>query len=276
MESLLAFLKKIHFFLIFLLLEAISLSLVVGSDEKRNGLVLTSCNRISGNIYDIASSYMGYFNLRGENIFLTRELAQLKSFSQMAWYRDTASFKFDTTFIPKYQFIPASILKNSVNKTNNFLTLNVGSKHGIHPDMGVVSSQGIVGVVVSVSENFCLVISILNKKIGFSAKLKNNNFYGSMVWPGDDYRYAILNEIPNHVEVNKGDTVVTSGYSAIFPMGIVVGTVDDFSKNSDDNFYTIKLELASNLKNIQQVFVIHNTMQEEQLELEKHESEFVQ
>lgn len=276
MESLLKFLKKIHFFLIFIVLEIISLIYAIGSDVRRSSVFLTSANNISGFIYSIAWNYVGYFHLRQENEHLTNELAMLKNQSPMAYIVDTAKFITPQDTTCKYKFISAQVLKNSTNRTNNFITLNVGEKHGVKPDMGVISTTGAVGVVVAVSNNFSLAISVLNKKIGLSAKLKNNNFYGSLVWPGDDYRMAVLTEIPNHIELHEGDTVVTSGYSAIFPEGIPVATIKSYQKNSDDNFYSINVELSSDLKNVSNVFVIENKMQEEQKELEEQSDKFVQ
>ncbi len=276
MESLLKFLRKIHFLLIFIVLETISLIYVIGSDVERSSVFFTSANNVAGFFYDIAWNYIGYFHLRDENEHLTNELAKLKNQSQMAFIVDTAKFVTSPDTTCKYRFISAQVLKNSTNRTNNFITLNVGEKHGVRPDMGVVSTTGAVGVVVAVSKNYSLAISILNQKIGLSAKLKNNNFYGSLIWPGENYQMAVLTEIPNHIELHEGDTVVTSGYSAIFPEGIQVATIKSFKKNSDDNFYSIDVKLSTDLKNLSNVFVIENKMQQEQKELENQADKFIQ
>ena len=278
MDSLLRFLKSIHFQLIFIALEVIALILAIGGDAKRNSVFCTSANFVTGRIYDLAWNYVGYFNLREENAMLMEQLSNLRRKSSAFYITDTAEFRNQTDSLGKlkYRFITASVLKNSINGKNNFMTLDVGKEHGVHPDMAVVSASGAVGIVVNTSEHFSLAISLLNNKVGISAKLKNSNFYGKLNWTGEDYHTAILHEIPNHVILNVGDTVVTSGYSAIFPSGIPVAVIDSFERNSDDNFYSIKVKFTTDLKCLSNVFVIENLMQEEQYQLEEQESKFVQ
>ncbi len=277
MEAILKFLSKIHFLLIFILLEVFSLVLLVGSDVRRNSVFNTSANSMVGRVYGFTSKYAGYFNLREENAELMGQLSQMRA-RNYSFIADTSQFRnyHDSLGKLKYRFLTATIIKNSVNRANNFITIDVGSDHGIRPDMAVVSAAGVVGVVVAVSKNFSLALSVLNGKVGVSAKLKSQNFYGSITWPGDDYRYAELDEIPNHVELNKGDTVVTSGYSAIFPPDLPVAVIEDYERNSEDNFYSIKVKLLTDLKRVSNVMIIDNLMQQEQRDLEALESKFVQ
>lgn len=278
MDSLLRFLKSIHFQLIFIALEVIALILAIGGDAKRNSVFCTSANFVTGRIYDLAWNYVSYFNLREENAMLMEQLSNIRRKNSMFYVSDTAKFQTQTDSLGKlkYRFITASVLKNSINSKNNFMTLDVGEADGVHPDMAVVSASGAVGIVVNTSEHFSLAISLLNNKVGISAKLKNSNFYGKLNWTGEDYHTAILHEIPNHVILNVGDTVVTSGYSAIFPPGIPVAVIDSFERNSDDNFYSIKVKFTTDLKCLANVFVIENLMQDEQYQLEEEESKFVQ
>lgn len=278
MDSLLRFLKNIHFQLIFIALEVIALILAIGGDAKRNSVFCTSANFVTGRIYDLAWNYVSYFNLREENAMLMEQLSNIRRKNSMFYVSDTAKFHTQTDSLGKlkYRFITASVLKNSINSKNNFMTLDVGEAEGVHPDMAVVSASGAVGIVVNTSEHFSLAISLLNNKVGISAKLKNSNFYGKLNWTGEDYHTAILHEIPNHVILNVGDTVVTSGYSAIFPPGIPVAVIDSFERNSDDNFYSIKVKFTTDLKCLANVFVIENLMQDEQYQLEEEESKFVQ
>jgi rod shape-determining protein MreC len=278
MDSLLKFLRRIHFLLLFILLEVLSLIMVVNGNGRRNAVFHTSANYIIGNIYDFTWNYVGYFNLREENEMLMQVLSNIRANSDDFIVRDTARFhdRTDSTGRIEYRAIRASVIKNSASRRNNFITLDVGSEQGIKPDMGVMSAAGAAGVVVAVSQHYALAISLLNSKTGISAKLKTNNFYGSVVWTGDDYRYATLTEIPNHVELHHGDTVVTSGYSAIFPPGIPVATIEDFKRNSDDNFYSIKVKLLTDFKSLSNVFVIENLNQQERKDLEAEESKFEQ
>ncbi|MBQ1697988.1 MAG: rod shape-determining protein MreC [Bacteroidales bacterium] len=278
MDSLFRFLRRIHFLLLFIVLEVVSIIMLVKGDGRRNTVFHTSANYIIGNIYDFTWKYVGYFYLREENEMLMQQLLNIKVNSREYITADTAQFHDhkDSTGRLEYRLIPASVIKNSTNRQNNFITLNVGSDNGVKPDMGVMSAAGAAGVVVAVSKHYALAISLLNRKTGISAKLKTSNFYGSMTWPGDDYRFTMLNEIPNHVELHKGDTVVTSGYSAIFPPGLPVATIEEYTRNSDDNFYNIKVKLLTDLKCLTNVFVIENIYQQERKELEEEEAKFVQ
>ena len=275
MEAILKFLNKIHFLLIFVALEVISIILLVGSDVRRNSVFNTSANSLIGSLYNFTWKRMGYFNLREENADLMRQLSSIRARSNQ-YITDTASFrtKSDSLGKPIYRYINGTIVKNSVNRQNNFVTINVGSSSGIQPDMGVISASGVVGVVVAASPNFSLVLSMLNGKVGVSAKLKSQSFYGTITWPGHDYRFAVLDEIPNHVPLQKGDTVVTSGYSAIFPPGIPVAVIEDFEKNSEDNFYSINVKLLTDLKRVSNVMIIENITHDERKQLEAQEANF--
>ncbi|MBQ5402779.1 MAG: rod shape-determining protein MreC [Bacteroidales bacterium] len=278
MDSLLNFLKRIHILLIFVVLEAISLTSLIGGDVRRNSVFNTSANYIAGHVYDLTWRYVGYFYLREENASLMRQLSKIRSNSSSSYIIDTARFhdKLDTLGKLKYRYITASVVKNSVSRQNNFITLDQGSANGVREDMAVISASGVVGVIVAVSEHYASAISLLNRKIGISAKLKTNDFYGSIIWLGEDYRKAVLNEIPNHVELHQGDTVVTSGYSSIFPPGIPIATIESFEKNTEDNFYKINVKLLTDMKCVSNVFIIENLMQDEQLNLESLENKFVQ
>lgn len=278
MDSLFRFLKRIHFLLIFIVLEVLSIVMLVRGDGRRNSVFHTSANYIIGNIYDFTWKYVGYFHLREENEMLMQQLLNLKVNSSDFVTADTARFRDqkDTTGRLAYRIIRASVIKNSISRQNNFITLDVGSDLGVRPDMGVMSAAGVTGVVVAVSKHYSLAISVLNHKTGISAKLKGSNFYGALTWPGDHYRFANLNEIPNHVELHQGDTVVTSGYSAIFPPGLPIATIEDFHRNSDDNFYNIKVKLLTDLKCLTNVFVIDNIFQKERTDLEAEETKFEQ
>lgn len=278
MDSLFRFLRRIHLLIIFMALEALSLVMLVNGNGRRSAVFHTSANYIIGNIYDFTWKYVGYFNLREENTMLMQQLSNIRTNSNEFITFDTARFhdRTDTMGRITYRAISASVIKNSISRRNNFITLDVGSDKGIKPDMGVMSAVGAVGVVVAVSKHYALAISLLNNKTGISAKLRTTNFYGSLIWQGDDYRYATLNEIPNHVSIKQGDTVVTSGYSAIFPPGIPIATIEDFARNSDDNFYSIKVKLLTDFKCLANVFVIENINQQERKELEAEESKFEQ
>ncbi len=170
----------------------------------------------------------------------------------------------------QYFYTPATVINNTIYRKFNYLTINKGSRHGVLPDMAVISADGIVGVVQNTSKNYATVISVLNTKLGISARLKNSEFYGSIKWDGLNYRKVVLNEIPNHAIIQLGDSVVTSGYSIIFPEGVMIGTISDFAEDKEgSNFYDIKLKLSTDMKKLNHVFVIGNFLKDEQKELEK-------
>jgi rod shape-determining protein MreC len=174
----------------------------------------------------------------------------------------------DTVIKQRYTYMNAQVVFNSIVNQKNFITINKGALNGIKPDMAVISPSGIVGVVWAVSNNFATVMSVLNIDYKVSAKLKKNNYYGSLVWEGDDYQKARLLEIPYHVDVKKGDTVVTSNFSNIYPAGIPVGIISEFSKTKQDNFYNIKLTLTTDFKNVEHVYVIKDILKGERDSLE--------
>lgn len=271
MEGLIRFLKRFYFLILFLILETIALFMAIGSDVQRSSVFLNSANVVSGFLYDWMQNYVQYFHLKDENKNLIKEYIELKNSSEAAFFMDTTKFyaKGDTISSRKFLYKHALVLKNSIHKSNNFITLNKGENQGVRPDMGVVAANGIVGIITSSSKNYSIALTVLNSAIGLSAKLKRNQYFGSLIWDGKDYRYAVLKEIPNHLELNIGDTIVTSGYSAIFPKGVLIGSIADFKKNSKDNFYTIKVKLSVDFKKLNNVIIIENLHQKEQLQLEE-------
>jgi rod shape-determining protein MreC len=182
--------------------------------------------------------------------------------------KDYFSLVYDTLNKRQYTYRSAKVINNSTNKYFNFITLNKGSLNGIRKEMGVISSKGVVGIVKDVSDHYTSVISILNTRLHISAKLKESGFFGSLNWDGKDYRYAWLNEIPIHAPVKVGDLVVTSGYSSIFPEGILIGTVEEVEKDKGESFFRIKVRLSVDFKDLSYVEVISNNMRDEQFNLE--------
>ncbi len=215
-----------------------------------------SANKVSGFLYERYSGVTTYFTLRQNNDALLAENQRLHT--QVLTY-NTSLVRTDTSVYESlYSYQTAEVVKNSVSKENNIITINKGKKQGVRENMAVVSPDGAVGVTAKVSDNYCTVVSILNKRMGVSAKLKDTEYFGSIVWTGYDYRYGLLNEIPNHVKINKHDTIVTSGFSAIFPQGILIGTVDSIQRVTEDNFYDIRIKLSVDFKNLRYVYIIEN------------------
>jgi len=272
MRSLIRYLIKNHAFVLFLLLEIFALTMVVNFNSFQKATYLNSANRVTGKIYDTYQSVTGYFGLTKINAELAAENARLRSLLEN---RPGVSLFSDSLAVDQmrndsvYRFIPAQIINNSVNRPFNYLTLNKGSRHGIKPDMGIISAKGIVGVVGQVSESYAMGLSVLNQRWSISAKLKKNAYYGSLIWDGTDYQMAGLTEIPLHVDIAVGDTVVTSGYSSIFPEGILVGTINSFSKPEGENYYRIDVKLSVDFKSVSYVEVVEIKSRSELDELDK-------
>ncbi|TDN37434.1 rod shape-determining protein MreC [Hymenobacter sp. UV11] len=167
-----------------------------------------------------------------------------------------------------YPLVPARVLNNSLRAVDNYLTLNVGEADGVQPGLGVMSATGVVGQVKSVSAHYATVFSLLHSKMAVAAKIKRDGTFGSVKWPGDDYSHALLDYIPRQNRLVVGDSVVTSGYNAVFPEGVLVGTVESFVKEPDKNFWTVKLRLAVDFSRLTYVYVVHNRPRTERDSLE--------
>ena len=269
MKEIIKLILKYHFTIIFILLEIVSFSLIIRHNEYQRAIFSESASILFGNISAIATDVKNYFRLKETNESLANENILLKNrLEQYELSRDTivqGTFMQDS--IPVYEYIGAKLVNATFNRTKNYLTLDRGLKNGIWKEMGVCSPDGIVGLVQDLSGQFAIVISLINVDSRISAKIKKNSYYGSLQWDGVDYRYSYLNDIPYHVEVNEGDTIVTSGLSKIFPEGITVGYVESVDKETA-NFLKIKVRLAVDFKRLDYVYVILNNKKNEQTGLE--------
>lgn len=270
MKNFFLFLWRQYFFFLFLILEIISFILIVQNNYYQRSGFINTTNEFSGGILTMFNNVSQYFSLRGTNKDLAEENARLMNASENSFMKtDSKVFYYnDTLYQQQYEYVSAKIIRNSTNKSCNYLTLNKGSKQGITKDMGVMTSTGIVGIVNEVSENFSSVISVLHKDFKLSAKLRNNEQLGTMTWDGENYRSGELVDIPTHVKPKVGDTVVTSGYSTSFPAGILIGTVTEIKIEKGDNFYTLVVLFSTDFNNISYAYVIRNILKEEQDNLE--------
>lgn len=270
MKNILNFVTKNHILILFVLLEVLSLGLLYRHSYYQRASLVNSSNYVSGEAFSAYHGAIEYVNLKKVNEELAMENAALRSLKADA-YIALQKFTFDkedTIYKQRYRWFTAKVINNSTNRRNNYLTLNRGSLLGVQKEMAIVSSGGIVGIVKDVTPHFSSVMSILHKDMRVSAQLKKSNYFGSLTWDGKDYRYADLSDIPKHVELKKGDSIITSYYSTIFPQGIMIGTVDEFQKAPSDNFYKIKVRLSTNFKNLNNVYIIENLFKEEQDTLE--------
>lgn len=270
MKNLFALIWRNNFFLLFLILQSICFFLMVSNKKYHQASFLNSTNKAVANVNKLVSAVTQYINLKENNEALSRENAALKSLFPDVFYIDSAQkiVKHDTLYKQQYTFTPARIINNSVNRRNNYLTLDKGTAQGVGPGMAVITSQGIVGVVKDVSEHYSSVMSVLHKEFKLSVRVKKNGYIGSLVWEGYNSAYVTLDYIARHVPVAKGDTIVTSNFSSIFPEGVMVGTIDNVDDVAGD-FFKIRVKLSADLGSLTYVYVVNNLMRNEQVKLEE-------
>lgn len=232
--------------------------------------VLNSSNEVVAGVYQSAANTKEYFSLRQENEKLANENAILRNLlrSNYATIPLKVYIRKDTLYKQQYSYTSAKVVNSSVNKRRNFLTLNAGLDKGLRQDMAVMTSDGIVGIISNVSENFSSAMSLLHKDVRVNCQLKKDGSYGPLVWDGVDYRFCQLNDIPTHSKITKGDTVVTSELSGIFPEGLMVGTVESYERRPNESFYTAQVRLSADLKKANHVYVITNRFKNERDSLE--------
>ncbi len=265
MRNLATFIWKNNYFFLFGILQLFSLWLVVENSIFQRSAIISSSNTVSGSFLSIYNGIEQYFYLKYNNAELVKENAMLLSKAKNAFLvTDKTEFlSNDTLYRHQFSYYNAQIISNSIKKQNNYLILDKGSKMGVEKEMAVISPAGIVGIVKDVSPNFCSVISLLHQDTRVNAKIKRTGFIGTVLWDGTDYRYARLIDIPYHLNVRYGDTVITSGYSTIFPEGIMIGTVTNIKPNKNDNFYNITVKLATDFNKIDHVYIIKNHFKSE-------------
>ncbi len=271
MRNIFLFIWKNHVIFLFVLLEIFCFTLIIRHNRYQQASFVNASNAISGNMVQAYTNVTEYFALKKANEQLAKENARFHAREPQSYYKyDHEVFQIkDSIYVQQYTYITAQVINNSVNKRNNYITLNRGSKQGIEPGMGVISPQGYVGVVTDVSQHFSVVQSFLHKLSSVSAKLYKSNYSGIMEWPGRSSTYGLLKDIPGHVELNKGDTVVTTSFSMVFPQGITLGTIEEPELNTSTNFYDIKVKLSTDFQKLDHVYIVNNLLKKEQLELEQ-------
>jgi rod shape-determining protein MreC len=270
MRNLLNFLARYNNLIIFLFLEGIAFYLLSHGNSYHNSRLIKSVRGVTNGIESKIYNTRSYLSLHEINENLAAENVALKnSISRIVKDENQVFFSVeDSVHRQHYTHTSAEVIENSVNRQKNFFTINKGSNQGIKVDMAVVAGNNVAGVIVGCSGNYSVAMSVLNLDFKLSARIRSNGYFGSLNWDGVNYKYAVLSEIPQHVSVNVGDTIETTGYSAIFPEGEIVGTVSDYEKFGGD-FYKITILLASDFKKLHFVDVIGNMKKTEQLELEK-------
>ena len=263
MQQLLSFIEKRKYLFLFLLIQSIALFFTIQNKDYQRSKFVNSTGNFTGGIYSYSNNTTKYFDLYDENIKLIEENSKLYSMLKTSMvdvnrnirlHVDTNSFQ----VVQKYYYSSAEVVNNSYRRRNNHITINKGSINGIENGDGVITSQGIIGVIENVGENYSSVISILNKNLLVNAKLKKSDYFGSLSWPGKNRNKLILSDIPKEADVNIGDTVTTGGFSTIFPAGIDIGIIKDINIPNNHNYYTITISPFTDYAKIKYVYIIHN------------------
>jgi len=270
MRNLLNFLIRFNNLIIFLILEGITFYLLATGNSYHNTRAVNGVRGLTQGIETRINNTRNYLHLKEINESLAAENVALRNHTERLARMEKSVFSpvTDTVYKQQFNHTSAEVIENSVNRQKNFFTINKGKKQGISTDMAVTSVEGVAGVIVGCSDNYSVAMSLLNLDFRLSVRIKSNGYFGSLTWDGRNYRYALLGEIPQHIYINVGDTIETTGYSAIFPEGLDIGTISDFEKKGGD-FYRITVELMTDFKKLHYVDVIGNLEKTEKVELEK-------
>lgn len=269
MQNILFFLYRYGYVLLFFLLQVFCINLVVRYNPHQNTIFIKSSGAISGWILEKYDGVVQFFNLSNVARDLAAENARLRTqemtFQEIYGPAPTHS---DSNNTQQYTMISAKVINNSIASLDNYFTLNVGARDGIESGLGVIQSDGIMGIITDVSQHYSRGISMLHRDVKISVSIQRNHFFGTLTWPGGDPKRARLGEIPKHADLAPGDIIVTSGFSALFPQGITVGKITNFELKQGSNFYDIEVELSNDLSRAHYVYVIKNLRGSEQLEIE--------
>ena len=270
MRGLIDFFVRHSGWAVFLLFATLSCVMLFRGNPYQQHVYMTSAGAVASAVYRTSNSVTGYFHLRGINEDLQQRTAQLEmELIDLRRQLRAAGEKIYGDSVPvdsalrQYRFIMAHVINNSIARSNNFITIDRGESDGVRPEMGVVDQNGVVGIVNVTGPHTARLISVLNSDLRLSCKVKGSDAFGSLVWDGKSPRRALLEEMPRHVEFALGDTVITSGYSVVFPEGIPVGRVVGHKRDDDDNFYSLSVELFTDFATLSTVRVIENFSKDE-------------
>ena len=264
MRNLLDFLKKYHHWFLFLLLEVTSGVLLFQYNSYHGSVWLSSANAVVGKVYEWESEALSFFtmseanrNLTMRNFYLERQVDQLRRLYDEATTDTTEMERKELEFLSQYQLIPAKVVDNSLNKLENLMTIDKGRADGVEVDMGVACGNGVVGVVYLVGDHYSVVIPVLNASSSrISCMIRGRGYFGYLHWYGGDPTVAYVEDVPRHAKFKLGEWVVTSGYSSIFPSGVLVGKIEQAYNSSDGLSYKLKVQLSTDFSCVRDVVVV--------------------
>ena len=255
MYNLRRFIIKHHFVILFILLEVISILLLANSQRFHRNRMVNTTNDVVGKIYEWGGAIGNYFRLNKANEQLAEENAMLRQ--KLSVVYDTTTCTYDISQGDTlYKYIPAQVVNNSTNQANNYIIINKGAVDGVERDMSVISTDGIVGVVTDVSRHYASIMSLLHSKSVVGVRIKESQELASVKWETNNYRYGMVEDIPTHILLQKGDTILTSSHSYIFPEDLMVGTVEEFYPTAVDALNRAKIRFATDFATLRHVYVI--------------------
>lgn len=264
MLRILQFLYSLRSFLLFVLLEVLAIGLIVSNNSPQGAAFFNSSNAVTGSVLKTRSDVIDFFSLAEANKTLLQKNAELlEEVKNLKEPADSIFLQLDSALAVKFEYKGARIISNSLRFSQNHLTINKGSNDGIKPGMGIFNEEGVIGRVKSVSANYAVGISLLNTGLLVSSLIKPNDVLGTVNWDGKDSKRAKMIYVPRHVIANVGDTVVTSGYSGVFPEGIKIGIISKVDQGTDPNYLDIEIELSTDFSSIHYVYLVDNTHQAE-------------
>lgn len=269
MQKLFLFFYQFRAFFFFIILEVASGYLIIKNNRYQNAAFFNSSNEVAGTVLSTSNEVYSYFSLKDVNHSLAAENALLRA--QLANKKDvdTTGISFsDPTIKQQFNFLAAKVINNSTDRYNNYITIDKGSLHGVEPGMGIISPEGVVGKVKSVSNNFATVTSLLHTDGYVSSVIKKSGVFGSIKWEGKDAGSASLKFVPRHIKVMVGDTITSSGFNAIYPGGILIGTISEIDIKGNEAFYDIKVDLSTDFSKLGYVYVVQNALKSERDSLE--------
>ncbi len=273
MRNLWIFFLRYYAIFLFLFLEVIAFTLIINNNSYQGASYFNSANIVAAKFYSSLADVESYVHLKSVNDSLAIENARLKNqlLSERYSNKVIKGSVVDTSGIQRYKYLQAKVVNNSTIKRNNYITIDKGYIHGVRKNMGVICGDGIVGIVKDVSEHFSTIISFLHKDSKISAQLNSTKDFGSLVWEGLNPRVGLLKDIPTHVKITAGDSVTTTGFSSIFPEGVMIGKVKNAEQKSGDNFHNVEVSLSTNFSTLRYVYVVSDILSIEKLRLEAKE-----
>ena len=274
MKNLLDFLARYNHWLLFIILEVASFVLLFQFNNYQGSVWFSSANAVSGKVFEWSASVEQFFALTKVNEALTQRNLLLEQ--QVRLLTDSIQQRDGAAAMPQsrqlqllvdYRLIPTKVVSNTVNKRDNFITIDKGAKDGVKKDMGVVCGNGVVGIVYLVSDHYSILLPVLNSQSNISCTIKGRGYFGYLHWTGGATNLAYVDDIPRHAHFKLYDLVVTSGYSSVFPPGILVGKILHVYNSSDGLSYRLNVKLSTDFANLRDVCVIDNTAIAERIQI---------